>query len=299
MNCPACNSGELRKAFRKNGFDVTVCRSCGHGSVSPLPSEQDLKALYSGNQAINPNLEDGNADELEILLGHDEALLSGYFADRMEMLDGIQDLQSRSVLDYGCSSGLFVRALQYRGIGRASGVDIAAPLVERGRAKGLDLAHDPDGLFLKSNPGKFDVICANNVLEHVPDPAGILTQIRGALKDSGAIFLSVPNLASLQVLVSGDRSPIIDPPHHVHYFTPASLEKTLRAAGFSVLRKRTLFWGRETDAFLTAKGVPAWLAALLRHLVIPVKFLIERKKRGGVIQALARKAEISAERPSS
>lgn len=299
MKCPACNSGELRKAFRKNGFDVTVCQSCGHGSISPLPSEQDLKALYLRNQAINPNLEDGNADELEILLGHDEALFSGYFADRLEMLDGVPDLQSRSVLDYGCSSGLFVRALQYRGIGRASGVDIAAPLVERGRANGLDLAYDPDGRFLKSNPGKFDVICANNVLEHVPDPAGTLIQMRGALKDSGVIFLSVPNLASLQVLVSGDQSPIVDPPHHVHYFTPGSLEKTLQTAGFSVLRKRTLFWGRETDVFLTAKGLPAWLAALLRHLVIPLRFLIERKMRGGIIQALARKAETRAEWPSS
>jgi 2-polyprenyl-3-methyl-5-hydroxy-6-metoxy-1,4-benzoquinol methylase len=254
----------------------------------PIPSEQELKALYSRNE--NPFYENGLSLELEALLHDDRAKWLHYFADRIGMLERlVPDFRSQRILDFGCTSGLFVQALKYAGAQRAEGVDIIAELIAHGRSKGLALTLDTDGTFLTKQPSAFDVICANNVVEHLSDPGRVLGDLAGALRSGGHLGIGVPNVASLQVKVAREKSPVIDPPHHVHYFTPRSLRNFVERIGLQVLSVGTVFWGRETDIYLASKGMSNRTASALRALMTPVKFGVEWADLGGIIQLVARR----------
>lgn len=289
MNCPACGSERADHRLDKNGFSIYVCVECGHGRIWPTPSEQALRMLYSRNE--KPNLENGLAIELEALLHDDRDTFLRYFADRLGVLERfIPDFRGRRALDFGCASGLFVQALRFAGADRAEGVDIVPELVARGRAKGLPLTLDADGTFVEDKQGAFGLICANNVAEHLPDPARVLGELGAALAPGGHLCVGVPNFGSLQVRLARERSPIIDPPHHVHYFTTGSLRRMIERLGLEVLFVGTLFWGRETDVYLVSKGVPKRLAALFRALSAPLKLGVERAGLGGIVQLIARRS---------
>lgn len=289
MSCPACASSDVAKTFRKNELDIFTCRACGHGYLHPIPSNEELKTLYS--KKTHPNLENGLARELEALLGDRPENYLKYFGDRLDMLEHIDSLKNRRILDFGCASGLFVQALRYYGASKAEGVDIIKDLVELGASRNLNLTYDSAGTFLDGQPASFDVICANNVLEHLAHPEDFLGQFHRALKPGGFLFISVPSYASIQIKIAKASSPIVDPPHHVHYYTPRSLVGFLERSGFHPREQRTLFWGKETDIYLTSKGVPGWLAPWARHLMFPVKRWLESTGQGGIVQVLSTKAE--------
>jgi 2-polyprenyl-3-methyl-5-hydroxy-6-metoxy-1,4-benzoquinol methylase len=98
-------------------------------------------------------------------------------------------------------------------------------------------------------PASYDAIVCADVLEHVPDPAGVLRRLRQAAKPDARFIISVPNVAHLAIrmmLLFGyfpkmDRG-ILDRTH-LHYFTRDTAEELLRQAGLRV------------EAFI-ATGVP-------------------------------------------
>jgi 2-polyprenyl-3-methyl-5-hydroxy-6-metoxy-1,4-benzoquinol methylase len=89
---------------------------------------------------------------------------------------------------------------------------------------------------------EFDYILFADVLEHLRDPASVLRKCLPALKESGKIIISLPNVANLVVRLSllfgrfdyMDRG-ILDRTH-LRFFTFRSLDKMLNEASCRVLR---------------------------------------------------------------
>jgi len=108
---------------------------------------------------------------------------------------------------------------------RFSRVDVTAPLaLERSYA----------GLLL------FDVI------EHLPDDAKVLFNVRGALAVGGFVVVTVPAFQALW-------SPWDDIEKHKRRYTRASLERALVGAGFDVVRSTYFF----APLFFAAAGMKA------------------------------------------
>ena len=286
MKCVICESSEVRHYCQKNSLEIKRCHVCGHGFVSPIPSQEELIELYGKGQ--DSLLENGSALKLESLLNDDIAKISTYFSDRVSFIKKFHKVELIRALDFGCASGLFLRALEIAGATEAIGIDIQQDLIQLGESKNRKVIYDGDGSFLQKNTLEFDLISANNVLEHVVDPAFYLRKLLRHLKPSGLIFVSVPNFSSLQVKFLKERSPVIDPPHHIHYFTKDSMAALLNSCGYEVLGTRTVFWGRETDVFLIDRGYRPTTAKLLRFMVQPIKFVIERLGFGGIVQTIAK-----------
>jgi SAM-dependent methyltransferase len=93
--------------------------------------------------------------------------------------------------------------------------------------------------------GPFDYLFLSNVLEHVPDPEGLLRAVRPLLVPDGQLFINVPNdLNALQTAYlesSGREAWFIDPPEHLSYFSSETLSRLCAAVGFEVVRKTTRF----------------------------------------------------------
>jgi len=141
------------------------------------------------------------------------------------------------VLDLGCGAGRFVAALRDAGADPV-GVEIAEQALERARRNvpGADLRLlEPDGSIPLAH-GEVDLVWCSEVLEHVPDTAGLLTEARRVLKPGGRLLVTVPDHGLLRrTLIAiarydGHYDPL---GQHVRFYTRRSLARTLEATGFA------------------------------------------------------------------
>ena len=144
------------------------------------------------------------------------------------------------VLDLGCGAGRFVAALREAGAD-AVGIELAAAALERARrnAAGADLRLlEPDG-SLPLGHGEVDLVWCSEVLEHVPDTAALLNEVRRVLKRGGRLLVTVPDHGRLRrTLIALARHEVHYDPlgQHVRFYTRRSLERTLQATGFTEIR---------------------------------------------------------------
>jgi len=102
------------------------------------------------------------------------------------------------VLDVGCAYGGPLVAFAERGA-RVTGIDVNERLLALAqvnlRERGLD-AHLVHGDATAAHPsfrGAFDVVVANDVVEHVPRLETFLQNLAGWLTPRGAVYLEIPN----------------------------------------------------------------------------------------------------------
>ena len=144
-------------------------------------------------------------------------------------------------LDLGCGTGEFTAELAQAGA-VAVGVDVADAAIERARARhpGLDFRLVPIDGPLPFEDNSFDLVWASEVIEHVADTAGWLSEVRRVLAPAGRLLMTTPSHGRLRVAIFGlERfaEPLGD---HLHLYTKRSLRELLDEFGFSELRVRTV-----------------------------------------------------------
>lgn len=106
----------------------------------------------------------------------------------------------KRVLELGCGEGFFGNALKRRYQCHVTGIELfeaaAGPARER-----LDEVYNEslDG-FDFSKLGKYDLIVANDVLEHLNDPWLVVQQLKEHLTDEGYFVASIPNVQYHQTI---------------------------------------------------------------------------------------------------
>jgi SAM-dependent methyltransferase len=94
------------------------------------------------------------------------------------------------VLDFGAGTGT-VAPLNCRGAGRrVHGTDLDRRIAANPT---LDYASVADGGALPYRDESFDLVVANNVLEHLPNPDAVFREIARVLKPGGAFLFKTPN----------------------------------------------------------------------------------------------------------
>ncbi len=133
-------------------------------------------------------------------------------------------------LELGCAGGRFLEVLRKRGW-QAEGLEPAEAPVAEARSRGFRVHHGPfaPGIY---PPRSQDAVFAWMVLEHLHDPRGTLKEIRSILKPQGWIVFSVPNWGCWEPSLMGRYWYPLEPPIHLHQFTPRTLRRMLAEAGF-------------------------------------------------------------------
>jgi SAM-dependent methyltransferase len=159
------------------------------------------------------------------------------------------------VLDAGAGSGEVVYVL------RSLGYDAAGLEPDQQYAKhAREVLRVPvDTGFVQDvdyPPGRFDVITMYHALEHVEDPAGILSRLRTWMADRSVLLVEVPNVEA--------RS--IAPSHRFHFahfynFNRATLEAMGRKTGFDPVETTlSADGGNVTTVFRRARTAAAPIA---------------------------------------
>jgi len=148
------------------------------------------------------------------------------------------------ILEIGCGRGqslLYFK--QQRGAVYTAGVEYVEDVAAIAREeKGLDhvISGDVESLNL-SHLGKFDLIIAGHVLEHVKDPWAVTRRLQALLNPDGQFIGSLPNVrhikVSLPLLVFGkweyQEEGILDWTH-TKFFTKDTIRELLSSSGFVI-----------------------------------------------------------------
>ena len=139
--------------------------------------------------------------------------------------------EGRTLLDFGCGTGLFMRMARRRGF-TAYGVDLAPDAVELARER-----FGPDRAFLGSVPRDgvpgegFDVITMWSVLAHIPVPEEDLGELLSLLKPGGRLLILTVNADSLQRKFFRSRWNGFTPGHLIFWSKP-TITRLLTEVGF-------------------------------------------------------------------
>jgi 2-polyprenyl-3-methyl-5-hydroxy-6-metoxy-1,4-benzoquinol methylase len=146
---------------------------------------------------------------------------------------------NKRVLEAGCASGHVSEALSKQGCS-VVGIEIDAEVVLPAKqwVERVVIGNFDDGELWKELDGEmFDAVLFGDVLEHLKTPLETLLESLKHLLPSGAIVISVPNIAHADVkiaLMNGTfpyaDSGLLDRTH-IHFFTKESLLELIRAAG--------------------------------------------------------------------
>ncbi|UGS38845.1 class I SAM-dependent methyltransferase [Capillimicrobium parvum] len=159
------------------------------------------------------------------------------------------------VLDLGCGEGDFTAALAAAGA-QPVGVDVVGEPLRRARERhpGLTFRHAPLEGALVLDDAAVDVVWAGEVVEHVVDVAGWLSEVRRVLPSGGRLLLTTPDhppqllqrLAADPEAFAEHFEPRAD---HVRFFNERSLREVVEDLGFEAVE-------------IEADGRTLWLAAV-------------------------------------
>jgi ubiquinone/menaquinone biosynthesis C-methylase UbiE len=143
------------------------------------------------------------------------------------------------VLDLGCGAGDLTAELA-RVAPRTIGAEVAEAALARARRRHPQLEVRLVGVDepLPFDDGAFDVVWSSEVIEHVPDTARWLSEVRRVLAPGGRLLLTTPDHGRLRLLVGGVErycDPVGD---HLHLYTARSLRALLRDFGFGEITVR-------------------------------------------------------------
>lgn len=131
------------------------------------------------------------------------------------------------ILDVGCGTG--ANLLMLSKYGDAEGVDISEDALAFCRERGLDKVRLGAGEELPYDDGTFDLVTAFDVVEHMDDDLGGLSEMRRVLRPGGRVLLFVPTFMFLWG-VQDDVS------NHRRRYRLPELRRVLERAGFEIER---------------------------------------------------------------
>jgi len=164
---------------------------------------------------------------------------------RLDYIDRLAPLHDRQVIDIGCGGGLLTEGMAKRGA-HVIGIDMGkAPLTiarlhQHESGLEIDYRQTTAEHMAATEGGNFDTVTCLEMLEHVPDPAGVITACAQLIKDDGHVFLSTINRNPKAYLfaVIGAEYLLRLLPKGTHDYTkfirPSEMEKWARAAGLQL-----------------------------------------------------------------
>jgi 2-polyprenyl-3-methyl-5-hydroxy-6-metoxy-1,4-benzoquinol methylase len=176
----------------------------------------------------------------------------GYIENQKLFLEFLEKNENAKLLDVGCADGRFTMECAHKiGCNEIFGVEIDRVAARKAEERGVRVKVCDANNRMPFKNRSFDVVTANQVLEHIKNTDRFLTEVHRVLKDNGYLVLSTPNLASvhnLGLLVLG-MQPVsyhvseiqvgnflrrVKTHGHVSIFTLPGLKDFLSYHGFSI-----------------------------------------------------------------
>ena len=234
--CPQCDEGRYNALDRysTDEWRVVECATCNFVYLRNAPQYDRLVSEFAWEKTVVEATAKRKAQSpvLSWISRKTRWRLSLLSPDMATILR--KTFPPGRVLDVGCGVGRYVPEPFI-----PFGIEVSeeqariahARMAERGGKTIQAPALEGVGEFAD---GYFSGVLLHGFLEHEKDPKPLLQEVRRVLADEGAVYVRVPNYASVNRRVMGAKWCGFRHPDHVNYFTLASLRKMTADCGFSL-----------------------------------------------------------------
>lgn len=242
--CPLCSETRYRELrFRRDPWRTVQCTACEFVYVPEVPDYAEVATTFEWSQSFAAEAQRRRrASPVLARLDAMTRVRTRLFGRRNPMQDVRRHLSGGRVVDLGCGNGSYLASA---GAGfKLYGIDISPALTEQADALFREhggyavCAPCSEGLR-RFEPGFFDAAILRSYLEHEPDPSGVLSSLYAALRPGGIAVVKVPNFASWNRRLRGEKWCGFRFPDHVNHFTPASLSALAARHGYAVSMRWT------------------------------------------------------------
>jgi hypothetical protein len=213
-------------------MDASVCLNCGFWSTKEPFEDKMLEMLYGNYRSSEYNeerdiFEPGYRDTIAPCLGGDnEAVIrNNRLVQYLRSVSSFENVKPRTLLDWGGADGRFLPVVEWDA--KKYCYDIScSPTVD-----GVVHLDSLDSI------GKFDYVQLAHVLEHVPQPRGILKLVTDHMAPGGFVYVELPLELSATTLPRSiaECSPTLVVHEHINKFLPMTLEKMFCSLGLRVI----------------------------------------------------------------
>jgi len=179
---------------------------------------------------------------------------------RTEYVARHADLAGASVLDVGCGGGLLSESLAARGA-TVIGIDASEDTLAAARAHLEESDLDVDyrattaEALSGSHPGRFDLVTCMELIEHVPDAAGLVAACARLVRPGGMVVFSTinrnPKSYALAIVAAEYVLGMLPRGTHdyARFVRPSELAAWGRMAGLRLVDVTGVAWSPLTDRF--------------------------------------------------
>lgn len=231
------------------GGQFGICRMCGFPqTIVDDTWRMEIADIYGSYTTYFQ----GAGAEQSVFDSHTgkPALRSDLLLDRL--LSHVPLKDTGALLDIGCGNGNFLRAFSRR---QKSWVLDGSEWDEKylAECRAIPSFRQLHTCPPKDIKGRYDVISIIHCLEHVPDPAELLAQVRDRLAPEGLLLVQVPDCAANPFMLT-----VAD---HCSHFSHPALAALVEACGFEVIHAVNTWISKEVTIVARNSRRPAILPA--------------------------------------
>ncbi len=185
---------------------------------------------------------------------------------RLSFINSASPLNNKKVIDIGCGGGILSESMAACGA-KTTGIDMGkAPLsVARLHAIESDLDIDYRQItaeeMAEQEAAAFDIVTCMEMLEHVPDPASVISACFELLKPGGSVYFSTINRnpKSYVFAIVGAEYVMKMLPRGTHdyakFIKPSELDEWARTAGLKLMDLTGISYNPFTGLFSLSRNV--------------------------------------------
>lgn len=207
--CPLCNSIHFLPVLVVDRVIIAKCSECEFIFPTTIPNAAALQDKYNFGYS-------------------DDRIKNGQFVNALTNVRLLKrltgDLRDLRILDVGSGYGFLPSLLNTGCKTHCDGLEISLAqnqyATDRLKVKTF---HSLDQISTR-----YDLICAFEVIEHIPSPLSFVQRLVNLLSPGGHLVIGTDNFQSTTVLQMGAAFPKWIPDEHISCFSPASMDYLLR-----------------------------------------------------------------------
>lgn len=285
--CYICSSKKSHKVASVFGLNYLMCEKCNHVYTDRRLDDEGLIKYYTED----PDYFNNPYTRKNILNLRDQI-----FKPKINFVKKFS--KGKNWLDIGSGDGTAVSSAKSSGF-NATGIEIS----KTGRTfakkhRKIDLFNGTLSDFSEQNKTKWDIVSFFGVIEHIPDPVGVLKEANKLLKKNGLALIEVPNYECFstyfqKLTKTPDRHLTI--PGHIMLYTKKSAEYLFKKNGFQPIA--TWYYGMDAIELLKymiqldKNFAKSELLEELLKKVNEIQYIFDSSKRSDTFLMIGRKVK--------
>lgn len=198
----------------KESFVLTENESANVLKTNPVP--EDLAKYYQSDDYLSHNKKQNIISKLYSSV---QKLNLNYKLGIIK-----KSTPSKSLFDYGCGDGAFLRFMKSHGY-QCAGFE---PNIDT-KVEGVVIAKKLDEVS-----AQFDIITLWHVLEHIAEPSSAMQKIKSLMTSDGHLIIAIPNYKSFDAAYYDTYWAAYDVPRHLYHYSREGALQFFDKQGFNV-----------------------------------------------------------------